>query len=81
MRGCRRVPPPHPVPAGRGRPASASCGHSAENSPYHVPLTSLLIEGEPPVASSRANDDMIDRITGVLEQFKIDAMVTGYTCV
>ena len=62
-----------------GRPASASRGHSAENSPYHVPPTSLLIEGEPPVAGSRANDDMIDRITGVLEQFKIDAMVTGYT--
>ena len=40
----------------------------------------MLIEGEPPVAGSRANDDMIDRITGVPEQFKIDAMVTGYTC-
>ncbi|GAB07671.1 S-DNA-T family DNA segregation ATPase FtsK/SpoIIIE [Gordonia amarae] len=78
--------------AGRGRHEAATAAAApveaprpapgrrpdAENS-YHVPPTSLLIEGEPPVAGSRANDDMIDRITGVLEQFKIDAMVTGYT--
>nr|EMP12586.2 cell division protein FtsK [Gordonia sp. NB41Y] len=46
---------------------------------YRLPPTSLLIDGEPPKQGSRSNDDMIDRITGVLEQFKIDAAVTGYT--
>ncbi|WP_253663402.1 DNA translocase FtsK [Williamsia maris] len=46
---------------------------------YRLPPTSLLIDGEPAKLGSAANDDMIDRITAVLEQFKIDAAVTGFT--
>ncbi|MFT4395886.1 DNA translocase FtsK 4TM domain-containing protein [Gordonia lacunae] len=46
---------------------------------YLLPPADLLIEGDPPKMGSSANDDMIDRMTGVLEQFKIDAAVTGYT--
>ncbi|MFI8771497.1 DNA translocase FtsK [Gordonia sp. NPDC062954] len=46
---------------------------------YHLPPSSLLIDGDPPKQGGRSNDDMIDRIGGVLEQFKIDAAVTGYT--
>lgn len=46
---------------------------------YRLPPSSLLLDGDPPKQGSRSNDDMIDRITGVLEQFKIDAAVTGYT--
>ncbi|MGV9824711.1 DNA translocase FtsK 4TM domain-containing protein [Gordonia sp. NPDC003429] len=46
---------------------------------YRLPPVALLIDGDPPKQGSRANDDMIDRISGVLEQFKIDAAVTGYT--
>lgn len=46
---------------------------------YRLPPAKLLIDGDPPKRGSRANDEMIDRITGVLEQFKIDAAVTGYT--
>ncbi|WP_338837721.1 FtsK/SpoIIIE family DNA translocase [Gordonia polyisoprenivorans] len=46
---------------------------------YRLPPTALLIEGDPPKQGSSSNEDMIDRVTGVLEQFKIDAAVTGYT--
>ncbi|QDQ92173.1 DNA translocase FtsK [Rhodococcus sp. WB9] len=46
---------------------------------YTLPPTSLLIEGDPPKKRSSANDAMIEAITEVLEQFKIDAAVTGFT--
>ncbi|MFT4044231.1 MAG: DNA translocase FtsK, partial [Gordonia sp. (in: high G+C Gram-positive bacteria)] len=46
---------------------------------YRLPPATLLIDGDPPKQGSRSNDEMIDRVTGVLEQFKIDAAVTGYT--
>ncbi|MGC5258548.1 DNA translocase FtsK 4TM domain-containing protein [Gordonia sp. DT218] len=46
---------------------------------YQLPPSDLLIDGDAPKQGGRANDDMIDRITGVMEQFKIDAAVTGYT--
>src|SRR5699024_9690106 len=35
--------------------------------------------GDPPTVHSKANDAMIEAIDGVLEQFKIDAAVTGFT--
>ncbi|GAA4476629.1 DNA translocase FtsK [Rhodococcus olei] len=46
---------------------------------YTLPPASLLIEGDPPKTGSSANQTMIDAISEVLEQFKIDAAVTGYT--
>ncbi|RVW03567.1 DNA translocase FtsK [Rhodococcus spongiicola] len=46
---------------------------------YVLPPMSLLLEGDPPKLGSKANDSMIEAITEVLEQFKIDAAVTGYT--
>jgi S-DNA-T family DNA segregation ATPase FtsK/SpoIIIE len=46
---------------------------------YQLPPPGLLKLGAPPKVSSSANDDMIGRITGVLEQFNIDAAVTGFT--
>ncbi|WOC14425.1 FtsK/SpoIIIE family DNA translocase [Gordonia sp. MP11Mi] len=46
---------------------------------YQLPPTDLLIAGDPPKMGSAANDDMIDRVQSVLDQFKIDAAVTGYT--
>ncbi len=46
---------------------------------YILPPASLLVEGDPPKKRSPANDKMIESITEVLEQFKIDAAVTGFT--
>ena len=39
----------------------------------------MLRPGDPPRARSKANDVAIEAITGVLEQFNIDAAVTGFT--
>nr|WP_253778792.1 DNA translocase FtsK [Goodfellowiella coeruleoviolacea] len=46
---------------------------------YQLPPPTVLKQGDPPKARSRANDAMIEAITGVLEQFSIDAQVTGFT--
>ena len=46
---------------------------------YQLPPADLLKLGAPPKVRSAANDDMIERITGVLEQFNVDAAVTGFT--
>jgi len=45
---------------------------------YHLPPLSLLTDGDPPKKRSAANDSMIEAITEVLVQFKIDAAVTGF---
>jgi DNA segregation ATPase FtsK/SpoIIIE, S-DNA-T family len=46
---------------------------------YRLPPPSLLKQGDPPKARSRANDLMIEAISGVLDQFEVDAQVTGFT--
>ena len=47
--------------------------------PYTLPTLDLLIPGDPPKRRSAANDTMVEAISSVLEQFKIDAAVTGCT--
>ncbi|WP_040339898.1 DNA translocase FtsK [Candidatus Blastococcus massiliensis] len=46
---------------------------------YVLPALSMLRPGDPPRARSKANDVAIEAISGVLEQFNIDAAVTGFT--
>ncbi|MCU1616178.1 MAG: ftsK [Frankiales bacterium] len=46
---------------------------------YTLPSVNFLRPGDPPRARSKANDVAIEAITGVLEQFNIDAAVTGFT--
>ncbi|ASO19421.1 S-DNA-T family DNA segregation ATPase FtsK/SpoIIIE [Actinoalloteichus hoggarensis] len=46
---------------------------------YRLPPADLLKAGDPPRARSKANESMIEAISGVLEQFSIDAKVTGFT--
>ncbi len=60
-------------------PAGGTFIDRADDSDYVLPPTDLLMQGEPAKTGTSANDEMIDRINSVLEQFKIDAAVTGYT--
>ncbi|WP_084152055.1 FtsK/SpoIIIE family DNA translocase [Nocardioides halotolerans] len=46
---------------------------------YHLPANELLKPGSPHKARSKASDDVVGRLTTVLEEFGIDAQVTGYT--
>jgi S-DNA-T family DNA segregation ATPase FtsK/SpoIIIE len=46
---------------------------------YVLPASDLLAPGTPHKARSKASDKIVERLTEVLEQFEIDAQVTGYT--
>ncbi|CAN5402152.1 DNA translocase FtsK [soil metagenome] len=46
---------------------------------YTLPDATDLREGSPHKARSQASDDVVKRLTEVLDQFQIDAEVTGYT--
>jgi S-DNA-T family DNA segregation ATPase FtsK/SpoIIIE len=46
---------------------------------YRLPPPSLLGKGSAPKTRSRANDEIINALTGVFDQFNIDAQVTGFT--
>ncbi len=45
---------------------------------YTLPDSKVLREGSPHKARSKASDEVVERLTEVLEQFEIDAQVTGY---
>ncbi len=67
-------PPPHtPIPQ-RVEQLSLS-GDIA----YSLPANDVLRPGSPHKARSKASDDVVGRLTQVLEEFGIDAQVTGYT--
>ncbi|MDQ1496425.1 MAG: segregation ATPase FtsK/SpoIIIE, family, partial [Actinomycetota bacterium] len=46
---------------------------------YHLPPPTMLREGSHARARTKANDAVVDALTMVLEQFEIDATVTGFT--
>ena len=46
---------------------------------YVLPAGDVLAPGSPHKSRSKASDKVVDRLTEVLEQFDIDAQVTGYT--
>jgi S-DNA-T family DNA segregation ATPase FtsK/SpoIIIE len=46
---------------------------------YQLPPMSLLAEGAPLKARSKANDAVVEALTGVFAQFSVDARVTGFT--
>ena len=46
---------------------------------YHLPPSDLLAPGSAPRARTAANDRIMEALTGVLDQFEIDARVTSFT--
>ena len=67
------VPPPtEPLPT---RAEQLSLGDVV----YTLPDSKFLREGSPHKARSKASDEVVERLTEVLEQFQIDAQVTGYS--
>ncbi len=46
---------------------------------YTLPPAAVLRQGSPHKTRSKANDHVVSALTGVLEQFEIDAQVTGFT--
>jgi DNA segregation ATPase FtsK/SpoIIIE, S-DNA-T family len=67
-------PPPHtPIPARVEQLALSG------DITYALPDNGTLKPGSPHKARSKASDDVVGRLTQVLEEFGIDAQVTGYT--
>ncbi|MBX9470562.1 FtsK/SpoIIIE family DNA translocase [Microcella sp.] len=58
-------------------PASPATSRSSR--PYRLPAASILAPGDPPKSKSAANDAVVASITEVLEQFQVDARVTGFS--
>jgi S-DNA-T family DNA segregation ATPase FtsK/SpoIIIE len=74
------VAPPEPPKHAPTPKAAEQLPLSAGGRPgYVLPAPSLLREGTPPKAKTKANDDVIAALSSVLEQFDIDAQVTGFT--
>ncbi|WP_336645285.1 DNA translocase FtsK [Microbacterium sp. USHLN186] len=64
---------------GFGTDGPGEKGMLAPSAPYVLPSTAVLKSGPPPVVRSDATDRTIEQITSVLEQFKVDAKVTGFS--
>src|SRR5260370_19246152 len=52
---------------------------AATDASYTLPPPALLRTGTAPKSRTRANDFMVEALSAVLEQFQVDAQVTGFT--
>jgi DNA segregation ATPase FtsK/SpoIIIE, S-DNA-T family len=74
-------PPAEPEPddGPAGEQLRLSVQPTADGAVYQLPPSDILPTGPVPKRRSGANDAMIEAITGVLDQFSVDAQVTGFT--
>ncbi|WP_306370683.1 DNA translocase FtsK [Nocardiopsis sp. CC223A] len=70
------VPDPTPAPAVTEQLTLPS---RVVEGDYELPPPVMLKPGSPVKPRTKANDDVVDALTGVLTQFGIDAEVTGFT--
>ena len=68
--------PPEHSPAPSRAEQLALTGLSGD---YTLPPANMLGSGVAPKSRSKANDEVIAALTGVFEQFDVDAAVTGFT--
>ncbi len=82
------VPPPRRQPKEKVPAVAAATVEKPSKEPlvsravegdYKLPPPTVLKDGDAPKTRSKANDLMIEAISGVLDQFSIDAQVTGFT--
>ncbi|WP_189153651.1 FtsK/SpoIIIE family DNA translocase [Lentzea pudingi] len=71
-------PPAKPAREKKAAAAPAMAVRAVEGE-YQLPPPDVLKDGDAPKTRSKANDLMIEAISGVLDQFSIDAQVTGFT--
>jgi S-DNA-T family DNA segregation ATPase FtsK/SpoIIIE len=71
--------PARPAPAEQvpGRAEQLTLAGSTDSS-YTLPPLALLRPGSAPKSRTRANDLVVEALTAVLEQFDVDAQVTGF---
>ncbi|MEV6812075.1 DNA translocase FtsK [Micromonospora sp. NPDC051296] len=70
------VEPPEHSPAPTRAEQLALTGLAGD---YTLPPANMLGTGAAPKSRSKANDEVIAALTGVFEQFDVDAAVTGFT--
>ena len=83
---------PWPAPAAESGVVAAAADSGAEpkkpeqltlaavtDGSYTLPPVALLKPGTVPRARTKANDAMVEALSAVLEQFEVDAQVTGFT--
>jgi S-DNA-T family DNA segregation ATPase FtsK/SpoIIIE len=68
----QRRPPEHSPPPTRAEQLALT------DPDYKLPPPHLLAVGDAPRTRSRANDEVIEALTGVFDQFDVDAAVTGF---
>jgi S-DNA-T family DNA segregation ATPase FtsK/SpoIIIE len=76
---------PAPTKGERSQPAEAPMVPRVEQLTlsgdvvYELPAADLLARGVPLRVRSKANDQVVEQLTSVFEQFSVDAQVTGFT--
>jgi hypothetical protein len=69
---------PHADPAAPKKPEQLTLAAVTDGS-YTLPPVALLKPGSVTKPRTRANDNVVEALTAVLEQFEVDAQVTGFT--